>query len=149
MALARRIRSYRPHLKDCIRTGPDKCKLHDREASWHAIVCRDGRIIQSIPFTRRAWHAGHPIKVGGLRWQNANHVSAGIEFEHAGPIDKAKKVWPPYTDQQKATWLALRDAMTAWTGARLLDVAHYEISPPGKGHHCDPGRDWMAFVRSV
>src|SRR5579863_2179656 len=28
------------------------------KVSAHALICRDGRVIQYVPFIKRAWHAG-------------------------------------------------------------------------------------------
>lgn len=145
MALARRIRSYNP----CKKTCPDfkkgwkakKCG-HDRPASWHGIATREGKVIQSIPFNRRAWHAGHPIKMGKRLYASANPVSIGIEWEHPGPVDG---VWADYTDAQRALWPVLRDAIYAYCGGPIPSVGHYEISGPG-GHN-DPGKAWMDWLR--
>src|SRR5210317_731050 len=48
------------------------------QVSAHALIRRDGRVIQYVPFHRRAWHAGVSSFRGRSR---CNDVSIGIELE--------------------------------------------------------------------
>jgi hypothetical protein len=71
--------------------------------SWHVLICRDGAILQSIPFRRGAWHvgsksafglrdvgpAGHPHWVVGTRPGRdlrGNKALVGIEYECVGEL---------------------------------------------------------------
>lgn len=57
-----------------------------RAVSWHFLVTKNGRIIQSVPATKGAWHVGRPGVVGGVRVANVNAVTLGIELENAGKL---------------------------------------------------------------
>src|SRR5262245_54077046 len=57
---------------------PDFAELTALRVSAHALVRRDGEIVQYVPFHRRAWHAGHS------QWEGrsgCNDYSIGIELE--------------------------------------------------------------------
>lgn len=63
-------------------------KQGQRAASWHALVGRDGRIWQSVPFLRASWHVGRGGKIGGVEYASVNKVTVAIELENAGRIEK-------------------------------------------------------------
>lgn len=52
--------------------------LASLKVSAHVLIRRDGRLIQFVPFLRRAWHAGHSSWQGRER---CNDFSVGIELE--------------------------------------------------------------------
>ena len=57
---------------------PDFAALTALRVSAHALVRRDGEIVQYVPFHRRAWHAGQS------QWEGrsgCNDFSIGIELE--------------------------------------------------------------------
>lgn len=57
---------------------PFFAEVADLHVSAHALVRRDGGIVQYVPFQRRAWHAGES------RWQGrerCNDYAIGIELE--------------------------------------------------------------------
>lgn len=91
-------------------------KLKDRAASWHFLVAKDGRIIQSIQTDRGSWHVGRPGRIGGppqktnTKWEaitgwagrlfsNVNSATIGVELENSGRLmrdgDKFY-CWPYY-----------------------------------------------------
>lgn len=78
-ALAEEIRTY------------DKVK--DRAASWHFLVSRDGRILQSIPLTMGSWHVGRPGNIAGRMFGNINRCTVGVELENAGQVKLHEGVW--------------------------------------------------------
>jgi AmpD protein len=57
---------------------PQFADLADLRVSAHALVRRDGEIVQYVPFDRRAWHAGRSVWLGRER---CNDFSIGIEVE--------------------------------------------------------------------
>lgn len=57
-----------------------------RAVSWHFLVTKNGRILQSIPTTKGAWHVGRPGSIGGIRLANVNSGTIGIELENAGRL---------------------------------------------------------------
>lgn len=66
-----------------------------REASWHVLIARDGRVIQGVPFTRAAWHVGRKGLIGG-REVSINGTTVGIELENAGRLKKVGGAWRYY-----------------------------------------------------
>ena len=64
-----------------------------RQASWHVMICRDGRVIQQVPFTRGSWHTGDGGQVGGRVFRNVNKATVGIELENAGRLKKIHGQW--------------------------------------------------------
>jgi AmpD protein len=53
-------------------------EIHTLEVSAHVLIRRDGRLIQFVPFDKRAWHAGASCWRGRER---CNDFSIGIELE--------------------------------------------------------------------
>ena len=100
--------------------------------SAHALVRRDGEILQFVPFGARAWHAG----VSSYEGRGACHdFSIGIELEGT---DEGL-----YTDAQYLRAAALVRALCAaypdLSPARV--VGHSDVAP---GRKTDPGEafDW-------
>jgi AmpD protein len=103
--------------------------------SAHALIRRDGQIVQYVPFGERAWHAGESQYRGRPA---CNDFSIGVELE--GTDDT------PYTDPQYAQLAALAAALLA-TYASLRSehiVGHNDVAP---GRKTDPGAafDWPRF----
>jgi AmpD protein len=102
------------------------------KVSSHLFIKRTGEIIQFVPFTERAWHAGESYFQGKTR---CNDFSIGIELEGTDEI--------PY-DNRQYEQLAnvirlLIQAYPAITHDRI--VGHEDIAP---GRKTDPGPvfDW-------
>lgn len=76
---------FGPALANEIRTYD---KMKDRPASWHVLVCKDGRLIQSVPFTKGSWHVGKPGLIGSMKCININRATVGVELENAGRLEK-------------------------------------------------------------
>lgn len=105
----------------------------------HLYVPRDGALIQFVPCTRRAWHAGRS------RWQGrdaCNDFSIGIELEGTDDI--------PYTEAQyerlASVLVALRRHYPA-IGEQGV-VGHSDIAP---GRKTDPGSvfDWRRVANDL
>ena len=98
--------------------------------SAHVLVRRDGRIVQYVPFGRRAWHAGVSHWKGRER---CNDFSVGIELE--GSDRDAFEL---------AQYVALDRLVRALRSAYAISgiAGHCEIAP---GRKTDPGPhfDWM------
>lgn len=106
--------------------------------SAHALVRRDGELVQYVPFGERAWHAG----VSRYRGRKAcNDFSIGIELEGSDHV--------PYEPVQyvrlAALILALRRAYPSLAAADV--VGHSDVAP---GRKTDPGEafDW-GLLRSL
>ena len=94
------------------------------EVSAHFFIRRDGSLIQFVPCTQRAWHAG------ASNWQGrerCNDFSIGIELEGTDDL--------PFTDAQYATLLPLLNTLKAAYPIRAV-VGHSDIAP---GRKTDPG----------
>lgn len=107
-------------------------QLQGLTVSAHLLITRTGELIQYVPFSRRAWHAG--VSQWGGRTA-CNDFSIGIELEGCD--------FTPYTDAQYTALLAaaqaIRKAYPAITADRV--VGHCHIAP---GRKTDPGPyfDW-------
>lgn len=100
--------------------------------SAHALIRRDGQIVQYVPFGARAWHAG-PSQYRGR--SACNDFSIGIELEGADTL--------AYADPQYEQLAALIGALLAAypTLSREHIVGHSDVAP---GRKTDPGPafDW-------
>ena len=111
---------------------PSFAEIAPLRVSAHALIRRDGELIQFVPFTKRAWHAGVSCHQGR---ECCNDFSVGIELEGCD--------WQPFEDAQYRRLASLvRSLMAAWPGigAEQL-VGHSDIAP---GRKTDPGPhfDW-------
>jgi N-acetyl-anhydromuramoyl-L-alanine amidase len=100
--------------------------------SAHALIRRDGEIVQYVPFHRRAWHAGNS------QWQgrtNCNDFSIGIELEgtDAGAYESVQYV------RLARLIAALCRVYPGLSTERV--VGHSDVAP---GRKTDPGIafDW-------
>jgi len=102
------------------------------KVSSHLLIRRDGAIVQFVPFTNRAWHAGVSTYRGRER---CNDFSIGIELE--GSDDDAFE--PVQYRRLSRTVTALCAAYTTLSRERM--TGHSDIAP---GRKTDPGPyfDW-------
>jgi AmpD protein len=102
--------------------------------SAHFLIRRDGRLVQFVPCTRRAWHAGESSWRGLSR---CNDFSVGIELEGADDV--------PYDGRQYATLARLVRALRRRYPIEDV-VGHSDIAP---GRKTDPGPafDWPRLRR--
>lgn len=101
-------------------------------ASAHFLVRRDGNVIQFVPCSKRAWHAGESSWRGRAR---CNDFSVGIEVEGDGEV--------PFTAAQYRSLAALtRVLMARYPIAEI--VGHSDVAPLRK---VDPGPqfDWARY----
>jgi AmpD protein len=120
---------------DCT-THPYYERLKGVEVSSHFLVRRDGSIVQFVPCSRRAWHAGVSEWQGRMR---CNDFSIGIELEGSDfvPFESAQ-----YRALAKLTRLLKRTYS-------IRDIAgHSDIAPSRK---TDPGPffDWDHYLSQV
>ena len=109
--------------------------LRGLQVSAHFLIRRDGELVQYVPVTARAWHAGKSVFAGR---ENCNDFSVGVELE--GTDDR------PYTQKQyrrlvRLSVLLLR-AFPALAPQRI--AGHCDIAP---GRKTDPGAafDWPRY----
>jgi AmpD protein len=107
--------------------------------SAHALIRRDGEIVQYVPFGERAWHAGRSEYQGR---QACNDFSVGVELE--GTDDT------PYEAAQYESLAALIRALLATYSTLSADriVGHSDVAP---GRKTDPGAsfDWARLRASI
>lgn len=104
--------------------------------SAHVLVRRDGRLVQFVPFSRRAWHAGVSAWCGRER---CNDYSVGIELE--GADDRSFDPAQYEALNRLIDTLRLAYAVSGIAG-------HSEIAP---GRKTDPGPcfDWMLLSSAI
>ncbi|MBW7469431.1 1,6-anhydro-N-acetylmuramyl-L-alanine amidase AmpD [Marinobacter sp. M216] len=105
------------------------------QVSAHALVRRDGSLVQFVSLLDRAWHAGRSCFQGE---EECNDFSIGIELEGTDDI--------PYSEAQYYCLAQI---------ARLIMLAWPDVTPDRLTGHCDiaPGRktdpgpvfDWQHF----
>ena len=104
------------------------------KVSSHVLIRRDGEVVQYVPFSRRAWHAGDSFYAGRTA---CNDFSVGIELEGQDT--------EPYTAMQYQVLAAVLGALVeTFPLARDRIVGHCDIAP---GRKTDPGPafDWLAL----
>jgi AmpD protein len=108
-------------------------EIRGLEVSAHLFIRRNGSMIQFVPFTKRAWHAGASCFRGRAC---CNDYSIGIELEGEDNT--------PYDDRQypvlQGVVRAVLKAFPAITPREM--AAHSDIAP---GRKTDPGPafDWF------
>ena len=104
-------------------------EIQGLRVSAHLLVRRDGELIQFVPCSRRAWHAGASNWRGR---ENCNNFSIGIELEGCDQL--------PFEDVQYQTLnRVLAELRRRYPIAAV--VGHSDIAP---GRKTDPGPcfDW-------
>ncbi|CAH9053070.1 1,6-anhydro-N-acetylmuramyl-L-alanine amidase AmpD [Pseudoalteromonas holothuriae] len=113
--------------------------LQGVEVSAHCFIKRDGQVLQYVPFSKRAWHAGVSTFAGRTR---CNDFSIGIELE--GTDDCA------YEQVQYLQLVELtKQLMTAYPAiTKQRIVGHCDIAP---GRKTDPGSafQWSKFFHQL
>jgi N-acetylmuramoyl-L-alanine amidase len=100
------------------------------QVSAHYVIAEDGQVIQLVPESRRAWHAGQSIWAGE---RDMNSASIGIEIVNLGHDGGA----PAFPQAQIEAVIALCKDVTVRhqiPAARIL--AHSDVAPDRKA---DPG----------
>lgn len=118
---------------------PSFSDLQGLRVSAHCFIKRCGEIVQYVPFSKRAWHAGRSEFLGRSQ---CNDFSIGIELEGTDTT--------PYTQNQYNALQSLTNALTnkysAITQERI--VGHCDIAP---GRKSDPGEsfDWQFYFAGL
>ncbi len=108
----------------------ERLRTRSSEVSAHYFVFEDGRIIQMVPESRRAWHAGKSFWAGAT---DINSCSIGIEIANPGHDHG----YPDFPKRQIAAVTALcRGIQTRNTIAPVRVLAHSDVAPSRKQ---DPG----------
>lgn len=113
---------------------PYYATIQGLKVSSHFFIRRDGEIIQFVPCSQRAWHAGTSNWKGCER---CNDFSIGIELEGSDAH--------PFSAEQYDQLAALTKALKA--AYPIEDIAgHSDIAP---GRKTDPGPcfDWAHYLQ--
>lgn len=111
------------------------------DVSAHYIVLEDGRIIQSVPEAKRAWHAGVASWAGE---EDINSCSIGIEIANRGH----EWGYPDFPSRQIAAVIALcRGIMLRRNIPPHRVLGHSDVAPARKK---DPGEKfpWHSLANS-
>ena len=112
---------------------PYFAEIRGLEVSAHLLVRRNGELIQFVPFSERAWHAGESCF---RRQHRCNDYSIGIELE--GEDETL------YEDRQYETLAAVLAAlMQAYPAITPRDIAAHSDIAPGRKTDPGPAFDWL------
>ena len=102
----------------------------ESEVSAHYLVHEDGRVVQMVRESDRAWHAGRASWKG---LSDVNSFSIGVEIVNPGPLAG----FPAFPDRQIEAVAALcRDICARHAIAPERVLAHSDVAP---GRKIDPG----------
>ncbi len=112
---------------------PYYADIHTAKVSSHFLIRRDGELLQFVPCSKRAWHAGVSNWLGRER---CNDFSVGIELE--GCDDEA------FESEQYKTLNSLIQSLKETYPIEHI-VGHSDIAP---GRKTDPGPffDWDKVI---
>ncbi|MGA8203102.1 MAG: 1,6-anhydro-N-acetylmuramyl-L-alanine amidase AmpD [Woeseiaceae bacterium] len=103
------------------------------EVSAHLLIRRDGELVQFVPFTRRAWHAGESEFRGASR---CNDFSIGIELEGEDET--------PYTAAQYEVLIEVVAALLdSYDGLSVRRIAAHSDLAAGRKTDPGPAFDWL------
>jgi AmpD protein len=104
--------------------------------SSHFFIRRSGELVQFVPVSQRAWHAGISSWNGRT---GCNDFSIGVELEGCD--------FEPFTDAQYTMLIALTCLLQRQLPLRGI-AGHEDIAP---GRKTDPGRyfDWQRYNAGV
>jgi len=106
-----------------------------QRVSAHALIRRDGQIVQYVPFGERAWHAGQSAYRGRAA---CNDFSIGVELE--GTDDTS------YSKEQYESLAALSAALlAAYPSLSAQAIAGHSDVAPGRKTDPGPSFDWARF----
>ena len=108
-------------------------EIRGLEVSAHLLIRRDGSVVQFVPFTARAWHAGDSCFRGQTK---CNDFSIGIELE--GEDETA------YDERQYPVLQAvIRALCAAYPAISPREVAAHSDIAPGRKTDPGPAFDWF------
>lgn len=105
-------------------------QIHQLTVSAHLLIKRSGKLVQYVPFNKRAWHAGISSFKGR---EKCNDYSIGIELEGTEDID--------YTNDQYQTLAkTIKTLLKYYPKLTSKNITgHSDIAP---GRKTDPGNSF-------
>jgi len=114
-------------------------EIADLTVSSHLLIRRTGIVLQYVPFSKCAWHAGVSVFQGR---ESCNDYSIGIELEGTDNED--------YTKEQYNELIKISKVLIASYPGITIDriVGHSDVAP---GRKTDPGPafNWNYFREAV
>ena len=114
-------------------------EIRGLEVSAHLLIRRAGEVVQFVPFTDRAWHAGESCFRGRTC---CNDFSIGIELEGEDET--------PYDDAQYATLSnVVRAIVATYPGISGREIAAHSDIAPGRKTDPGPAFDWLRLYDGI
>ena len=114
-------------------------EIRGLEVSSHLLIRRDGELLQFVPMTARAWHAGDSCFRGRRR---CNDFSVGIELEGEDET--------PYDDRQyRVLAPVIRAIQAAWPSITNRHLAAHSDIAPGRKTDPGPAFDWLRLYDAL
>ena len=114
-------------------------EIRGLEVSAHVLIRRDGEVVQFVPFSERAWHAGESCF---RRQSRCNDYSIGIELEGEDEM--------PYEDQQyEALASVLAALLQAYPSISAREIAAHSDIAPGRKTDPGPAFDWLRLYHGL
>jgi len=122
-----------------IKQDPYFDEIKDLHVSSHLLIRRNGEVIQFVPLSKRAWHAGESVFQDN---ENCNDFSIGIELEGCDTEN--------FTDMQYEALIKLtKDIQNKYPLIKTENIkGHSDIAPNRK---TDPGNyfNWTLYLDAL
>ena len=110
-------------------------QIHTLKVSAHVFIRRNGQIIQFVPFSHRAWHAGVSYFNGR---EACNDFSIGIELEGTE--------FEAFSKSQYSSLILCTEAIRqAYPSISLSNIVGHQAISPGRKSDPGPFFDWKAY----
>jgi AmpD protein len=119
-------------------------EIHPLKVSSHVLIKRSGEIVQFVPFSERAWHAGKSTYEGRER---CNDFSIGIELEGTDTDSFEEEQY-----RQLALLLKAIEKTYPKTAGNITghsDIAPGRKSDPGTGFDWKKLHDYLAKTNNI
>ncbi len=112
-------------------------EIYELRVSSHLLINRQGKIIQYVPFHKRAWHAGVSTYLGR---SVCNDFSIGIELEGTDDTD--------FTEAQYQVLVeVLKTLVNTYPNLDMQHITGHEHIAPGRKTDPGPHFDWVRIGR--
>ncbi len=127
----------------CNRLDPDAHpyfkEIAHLEVSSHLLIRRDGSIIQYVPITESAWHAGQSCFNGKER---CNEFSIGIELEGSD--------FEPFTEKQYEKLINITNLLIShYPCIKEGNITGHSNIAPGRKTDPGPYFDWKRLTKNL
>lgn len=114
-------------------------EIEGLRVSAHVVIRRDGQLLQFVPFSKRAWHAGQSCFRGR---SGCNDFSIGVELEGTDDL--------PYTEAQYRMLAAVIAALRLrYPAIDAEAIAGHDAIAPGRKTDPGPAFEWKKLASLV